>query len=159
MHSRFKITGILLLSVYALLLLHNLIPHCHSDEQGHIALLQENGGHHHEHHHHDLDKAERHDHILHSGHFDHSVFDLLVCFLEETEHTASGVEYAAYYHPQTPASLINLVSATKNFALLTSFFSPDFADEQKIDLPFADYSDYQPPPLLSQPARGPPHFS
>jgi len=148
-----------MLVAYTLLLLHSLIPHCHTNEHGHTVVLQENKSDQHNHHHHNFKQSDNHHHGSHTDLSGHDTFDLLICFLEETEHTATGIDYSLYHHSETRTSFVNTLSGANDFALAVSCYNADIAKEEQTDLSYTEALDYQSPPRSLQPARGPPIFS
>lgn len=74
------IISIILLLTYSLGFAHNIIPHQHDSETGF-----HNHDHTEEHHNHDHSSDSDPEHISHGNHFDEGLYDLIVCFLHETD--------------------------------------------------------------------------
>lgn len=95
MHKYKMIISAALLSVYALVFAHNLIPHCHQLEflggESHEMCVHQN------HEHHTAGNASTdHEHVYHNGHMDEGLFDFLICVLSEVEHPSTGTDAMHY---------------------------------------------------------------
>ena len=157
-NSNFFISFLLLLT-YTFGFAHNLIPHCQELATG----QQQNiSHHHHKHHDHksDVKPSSKHDHIVHEGHYDENIYDLIVCFLSEMEHPADDDCHVSHYiQTNLNNDLTKQVSKTKIIAILVSVFS--FTDQRKSlsEYNSEDAVQYSSPPLGNSPNRGPPSIS
>lgn len=157
-NPKFFISFLLLLT-YTFGFAHDLIPHC---QELAIGEKQNISHHHHEHHQHepDVKLSSEHDHIVHEGHYDENIYDLIVCILSELEHPADDDCHVSHYIPtKLNTDLTKQVSKTKIIAILVSVFS--LTDQRKS---LYEYNSevavqYSSPPLGNSPNRGPPSIS
>ncbi len=150
--------SLFLLLTYTFGFAHNLIPHCQELATGE---KQNISHHHHEHHKHkpDVKPSYEHGHIVHEGHFDENIYDLIVCILSELEHPADNCHSSHYILASQNNDLTKQLSKVKIVAVLFSLLN--FTNQRK---PLSEYScevavQYSYPPLDNSPNRGPPSFS
>ena len=143
---------------------HYFIPHCDASSLDHQLTAQnEVPHHHHEHHHHHHHASDEKDvdhvDIFHNDHFDTGLFDYLLCFFIDAEHSAEDCNLQNYQVAKANSKIVTKLS-TANFVVLL-FFDTNRAelDEQVPAFSFYQFTDYHSPLLLSSPDRGPPFIS
>lgn len=153
-----SVISVFLLLTYSLGFAHNLIPHC---QELAIGEQQNISHHHHEHHQHepDVKLSSELDHIVHEGHFDENIYDLIACILSELEHPADDCHNSQYVPTKSNNDLTKQLSKVKIVAILFSVLG--FTNQSKSP---SEYScevavQYSSPPLDNSPNRGPPSIS
>jgi len=158
-YLRRVIISFLLLLTYSLGFAHNFVPHQHGSQTEKHKHTHDDK---HEHHHHNETNnlAIDHEHISHGNHFDEGFYDLLVCFLHDTDFHSDDCKS----HYFIPAKSNNTLSerSLQLFAIVNTLFSTTLESEEASSIDFLDLdftSDYRSPSLVDSPLRGPPVFS
>ena len=152
------IISIILLLTYSLGFAHNFIPHQHDSEtETHNHVHDDK----HEHHHHNKTNGLEvdHEHIPHGNHFDEGLYDLLVCFLHETDFHSDDCDN--HYLTPTKANSRFSDRSLQLFAIVNTLFSTTLESEESstdfIELDIT--SKYRSPSIENSPLRGPPVLS
>ncbi len=142
--------SLLLLLTYSFGSAHNLIPHNQElDLQNHIPAT---------HHHYSLNdkNSSNHDLILHQSHFDESLFDLVVCFISETDHPVKKCIIQHYMLTETN-DVFPRDPVKANIACLLLMVFTEFSIKKSISVGNTNSGFTHLSPLLkSSPHRGPP---
>jgi hypothetical protein len=153
------IISFLLLLTYSLGFAHNFIPHQHNSETETHSHAHDDK---HEHHHHNkTTKLELdHEHISHGNHFDEGLYDLLVCFLHDTDFHTDDCNN----HYFIPTKTNNTASdrSLQLFAIVNTLFATTFESEESPSIDFIELdatSKYRSPSIENSPLRGPPVLS
>lgn len=161
MEFRKAVISIILICAYSIGFAHNLIPHNHDHEisTDHMSSHAQKHEHPHGHHQHSTSDHHNHKHIAHENHFDHGLFDLVICLLSEIEHDSADNNDCYYIPAQannfSAKSLTKVKYASVHFIV---FAELDDADNPNACNPEI-YTAYLSPPLSSSPHRGPPIIS
>ncbi len=148
------ILSLFLLFTYSLGIAHNIIPHQH-DDGSHQHVSENHHNHGHEHHSSNIAHTDHH-HISHGDHFDENMYELLLCFLHQSENHENDCKKQHYTPSKTYRSLTskNKTSSFEStlcdntFPIKTTEFSINFFNPAK-----------RPPKLLLNSCstlRGPP---
>ncbi len=78
-----QLASFILLMIYSVGIVHGAIPHSHFDGKDDVLVLEHGVPHH---HHHDTNYIGSHTHVVHGGHLDNGLMDLLICLLSESEY-------------------------------------------------------------------------
>lgn len=143
-----------LLTIYTFGFAHSFLPHC----QDVLHKETTNSHHHHEHHEHinESDNNIEHEHILHQGHYDEDLYDLIICFINDMEHPVEDCHFDNYVSAKTNKLFKEKV---KLLAILISIVQPNYLIEKSQEHTFIANDFYSSPPIGDSPLRGPPSFS
>lgn len=158
MHKYKMVISTVLLSVYALVFAHNLVPHCHQLEYAgggsHEMCMHQN------HEHHTAGTASTdHEHVYHNGHMDEGLFNFLICVLSEVEHPSTGTD-AMHYLESDNDFRISAFEWLLKVQPIAAIFILDIEDEASFGS-MVNEQEHATSILLdtSSPLRGPPVFS
>jgi len=128
------IISLFLLLTYSLGIAHNIIPHQHdgADHQ-HVSEGHQEDGHHHL----SNDSNTEHKHIPHGDHFDEDMYELLVCFLHQSESKENDCNKQHYTPAKTYRSLINKDSQL-NASLLDNLHRVELKETSLETINFTD---------------------
>ncbi len=162
MQFKKTIISLLLLLTYSLGFAHNLALHC--QEVSHLGLSvhqEEENHHHHKHHQHSPDENinSDHEHILHEDHYDESLYDLVLCFLNEIEHPAEECNVQHYLPAKTNNVSKKDLAKVKLIVILFSISIDVRKSEIATDYAPNIRDTFSSPPLEQAPYRGPPSFT
>ena len=156
MELKRAIISISLLFIYALGFSHSLIPHCHDGERAKHTVEHT---HHHEHHHHsDLHSVE-HEHVLHKGHYDDGILDLIICALSETEHSETDASQCFFIPETTNYKSKDPLCKLNCLALKHSLYLEYHGALKTAEHYFASAIPYPQPAFYISSQRGPPIVS
>lgn len=151
------IISLSLLLTYSMGFAHNLVPHHEETMEQHVVAEASNEHHGHAHHEHPLaiDLVDSHEHISHNNHFDSDVYDLIVCFFNETAHPTSACNIEHFPNSKSASD-----SKVKNGNSVISMIDDKSVQVAYIEIvmPFGNTSTipYSNPPITQSPHRGPP---
>ena len=149
------IISLLLLLTYSLGFAHNFIPHQHEDGVE-DEITKEKKGHHHHHH---AIKKSNHEHISHGNHYDEGLYDLLVCFLHESDNQEYKCNNHHFVLAKPNRVVINKLQVNKLVTILYSITTELEQDEKFPDYNIDSDISYLSPTIENSPHRGPPLFS
>ena len=141
---------------------HSMVPHCDYTSLVEDASQSENGKHHHHsHHEHDSneDDGSDHEHVYHKNHFDASIYDLVLCVLNDIEHKENDCSTEYFANQKNPTEFLSKYELKNFLSVLISFSS---INESKDIQPFFDCeiaSLYLSPLISNSSNRGPPNSS
>lgn len=133
---------------------HYLIPHCEAGNIEHkIATHHEN------HHQHTPGDNLDHGHVVHNDHLDGGIYDLIVCFLSEMEHSTEDCNLKYYLLAKTNDKINTQLTITKLIAVLFTICC--IAEQNETVSAFSGEATaiYLSPPIDNAPNRGPPSIS
>ncbi|MBL4624003.1 MAG: hypothetical protein JKY42_02505 [Flavobacteriales bacterium] len=147
------VISLFLLLTYVVGFGHNVVHH-HHDGAAHNHVET--------HHHHDykIGKENHHEHVAHGSHYDDSLYDLIVCFLSEEEHSSEACEVNYYVHTKTSRT-INTSVARQIGILVSTFNFFSRIHSSNLNCESANYIAiaYLSPSIDNSPHRGPPAFT
>jgi hypothetical protein len=151
------IISFVLLLTYSLGFAHNIIPHQHDSEtqtHKHSHSVE------HTHSHHNATNELDHEHISHGDHFDEGFYDLLVCFLHETDFKTDDCNI--YYMAPTKVNVASNNQTQQLLAVVSTLSSLVSDSENFPSEIFVDNDstkEYLSPSIDDSPLRGPPVLS
>jgi hypothetical protein len=122
MNKKVIISFILLLS-YTLGIAHNLIPHSHNHDGEKIIISHNANGHQHHQHSDNGTIHKDHEHISHNNHYDESLFDLMVCFINKIDHSTEQCKDQHYLPSKTNSISIKNLKKIKLASVLLILFN------------------------------------
>ena len=151
------IISFILLLTYSLGFAHNIIPHQHDSETHTHNHSHDNA---HDHSHSNSLAHNDHQHVSHGDHFDESLYDLLVCFLHETDFKTDECNIYYIAPPKTNAS--SKAQTQQLLAVISTLFelvSDSENTPSKHIVGNDSTKDYLSPSIANSPLRGPPSIS
>jgi hypothetical protein len=159
--GRIVISSLLLLT-YSFGFTHNLVPHFQELNEGNFSTPHEKGHvHHHKHHQHipNEDISSDHEHIFHEGHFDKGVYDLVLCFLNEMEHSGNECHIQHFFPVRIKDNQTEDLAKAKLLVEWFSAFADFYQRGSTIDFGPNVSATLTSPPLEQSPHRGPPSLT
>jgi hypothetical protein len=138
---------------------HSMVPHCDYTSLVEDTSQSENGKHHHHsHHEHNSNEGDGsdHEHVYHENHFDASIYDLVLCVLNDLEHQENDCSTEYFANQKSPTDVLSKNELQGLVSVLIAFTSYHVSSDIQPVFDSEIASLYLSPPLSNSSSRGPP---